>query len=287
MEVRDIEFNGVSLGELGYKVISFDGMKSGLKDSNGNVTWNTSKAINRDSWAIHGRHYEEPLSTKIQIAKYSCESGMIEELVPKDQSQLKRLLELTNGYKPLKIFADGYEEMYFLVTVTIAWYDLGDKVIGAELTVTCDSTHGYNLQEYSFEKVQTGSEIKIYNDSDDPGAIIPQEVIITVLESGTIRLHNNLDQEYYGEDRDMIVDNCVSGEIVTINGNTLQAITNLESHKTFADDYNYEPIHLINFDTDVENNYYDQIRWNNIENAGVPISIKIKFRANRMVVIPA
>ena len=67
MYATNAEYNGVALKDVGFIIASFDGSSSGTMDVGANIVWNTSKAINSNRWNIHGKHYEDPLSTKFQI----------------------------------------------------------------------------------------------------------------------------------------------------------------------------------------------------------------------------
>lgn len=61
------------------------------------------------------------------------------EIAPYEQAYLKRIFEDVNTYKPLRFLCDGYEDIYYMCTLQISWYQIGGAVIGAEITVTCDS----------------------------------------------------------------------------------------------------------------------------------------------------
>lgn len=139
MYATNAEYNGVALRDIGLALVSFDGGGAGTMDVGANITWNTSKAINSNRWNSHGKHYENPLSTKIQVAKFDCPTHEVSEISPYEQAYLKRIFEDVNTYKPLRFLCDGYENIYYMCTLQINWYQVGGTVIGAEITVTCDS----------------------------------------------------------------------------------------------------------------------------------------------------
>lgn len=85
------------------------------------------------------KHYENPLSTKIQVAKFDCPAHEVNEISPYEQAYLKRIFEDVNTYQPLRFLCDVYEDIYYMCTLQINWYQVSGAVIGAELTVTCDS----------------------------------------------------------------------------------------------------------------------------------------------------
>ena len=87
----------------------------------------------------------------------------------------------------------------------------------------------------------------------------------------------------------MSIKNCSAGETFIINGQTLQITSSNSSHKYLADDYNNEPIHLVNYDkysTINNKELVEQTRLNTFTNLGVPIKLNLAYRTERLAVIP-
>lgn len=289
MYATNAEYNGVALKDVGFIIASFDGSSSGAMDVGANIVWNTSKAINSNRWNIHGKHYEDPLSTKFQIVKFDCPTHEVSEISPYEQAYLKRIFEDVNTYKPLRFLCDGYEDIYYMCTLQVNWYQIGGTVIGAELTVTCDSDHGYSPIQSFEANVATNGTFKIYDDSDKIGISFPDLIEIQAVSAGDIIIKNDLDSLYSGQTNTMSIKNCSAGETFIINGQTLQITSSNTSHKYLADDYNNEPIHLVNYDkysTINNKELVEQTRLNTFTNLGVPIKLNLAYRTERLAVIP-
>lgn len=290
MYATNAEYNGVSLKDIGFIIASFDGMSSGVMDVGANIVWNTSKAINNNRWHSHGRHYEDPLTTKFQIVKYDCSSGQSEAISSYEQAYLKRILEDVDTYKPLRFFADGFEDIYYMCTLQVNWYNIGSEIYGAEITVTCNASHGFSpIQQFEFDVAKNGT-FQIYDDSDKIGISTPDLIEIQAVSAGDIIVKNDLESLYSMEERNMTIKNCSAGEVLVIRGDTLQITSDNIAHTSLAEDYNAEPIKLVNYDkysTINNKELVEQTRLNTFTNLGVPIKINVAYRTARTAVIPA
>ena len=132
MVATDFEFNGIKLTDVNWRIVNFNNSDDNEVAGGGEVTFNTSKAINSNRWNSHGKHYESPLSAKIQVAKYNCQSKQIDEISSYEQTYYKRILEDVDTYKPFRILCDGYEDIYYMATMKIQWYQVGGSIIGAD-----------------------------------------------------------------------------------------------------------------------------------------------------------
>lgn len=289
MYATNAEYNGVALRDIGLTLVSFDGGGAGTMDVGANITWNTSKAINSNRWNSHGKHYENPLSTKIQIAKFDCVTKNADPITPAEQAYYKRLFEDVNTYKPLRFFADGFEDIYYMCTLQINWYNIGSNIYGAEITVTCNAPYGFSpIQSYEVE-VGKNETFKIYDDSDKIGVSSIDLIEIQAVNAGDIIIKNELKTLYSGEEQKMSIKNCSAGETFIINGQTLQISSDNTSHTDLATDYNYEPIQLVNYDQYLPVNnkeLVEQARLNTFTNLGVPVKLNLAYRTERTAVIP-
>lgn len=297
MYATNAEYNGIALNDIGLYIVSFDSNKTGVIESGGEIVWNISKAINNHRWNLHGKHYESPLSTKIQVAKYNCQSQQVDEISVYEQAYYKRLLEDVDTYKPFRILCDDYEDIYYMATMQIQWYQVGGSIIGAEITITCNAPYGFSpIQQFS-TTVDTNGTFQIYNDSNKIGLLSMDLIEIKALSDGDIKISNDMDMLYCGRIKPMVIANCHENEVIQIVGTTEQISSYDESHTTIADDYNYEPLHLINFDQynpttqtvnliPVQYIEAEQQRINNFINKGCPIEINIAYRTVRTAVIP-
>lgn len=293
MYATNFEFNGVQAIDMGLIMGEFD---SNTQDGEigCKVTFNTSKPINNNEWNIHGSHYEEPLIIEWSCLKNVCENlGQEEfEITPAEQAFFHRWLECPGRYQYLRFFQDGYEDIYYYCTISITWIRVLGKIMGLKLTATCNAPYGYSeVQFINKENIGTGDTFTLYSDSDDIGAQVFDSIEIQALGDGTVNITNDLDIEYSMHNIAMNIDNCKTNEVLLINGKTKQITTDRTDHNDLADDYNYYPIRLVNYDNlvsptlDGYSGTISQNRTNTYTNHGVPCNINLSYRSIRWAVI--
>lgn len=293
MYATNFEFNGVQAVDMGLVMGTWNG--DGEDGEIGcNVTFNTSKPINCNEWNIHGSHYEEPLTIEWSCIKNICDLTDNEDMVitPAEQAYFHRWLECPGKYQYLRFFQDDYEDIYYYCTISITWNKVGGKILGFKLTATCNAPHGYSeVQFINKENIGTGDTFTLYSDSDDIGAQVFDSIEIQALGDGAVNITNDLDIEYSMHNIAMNIDNCKTNEVILINGKTKQITTDRTDHNDLADDYNYYPIRLVNYDNlvsptlDGYSGTISQNRTNTYTNHGVPCNINLSYRSIRWAVI--
>lgn len=293
MYATNFEFNGVQAVDMGLVMGTWNG--DGEDGEIGcKVTFNTSKPINCNEWNIHGSHYEEPLTIEWSCIKNICDLTDNEDMVitPAEQAYFHRWLECPGKYQYLRFFQDDYEDIYYYCTISITWNKVGGKILGFKLTATCNAPHGYSeVQFINKENIGTGDTFTLYSDSDDIGAQVFDSIEIQALGDGAVNITNDLDIEYSMHNIAMNIDNCKTNEVILINGKTKQITTNRTDHDDLADDYNYYPIRLVNYDNlvsptlDGYSGTISQNRTNTYTNHGVPCNINLSYRSIRWAVI--
>lgn len=293
MYATNFEFNGVQSVDMGLVMGTWNG--DGEDGEIGcKVTFNTSKPINCNEWNIHGSHYEEPLTIEWSCMKNICDLTDNEDMVitPAEQAYFHRWLECPGKYQYLRFFQDDYEDIYYYCTISITWNKVGGKILGFKLTATCNAPHGYSeVQFINKENIGTGDTFTLYSDSDDIGAQVFDSIEIQALGDGAVNITNDLDIEYSMHNIAMNIDNCKTNEVILINGKTKQITTDRTDHHDLADDYNYYPIRLVNYDNlvsptlDGYSGTISQNRTNTYTNHGVPCNINLSYRSIRWAVI--
>lgn len=293
MYATNFEFNGVQAVDMGLVMGTWNG--DGEDGEIGcKVTFNTSKPINCNEWNIHGSHYEEPLTIEWSCMKNICDLTDNEDMVitPAEQAYFHRWLECPGKYQYLRFFQDDYEDIYYYCTISITWNKVGGKILGFKLTATCNAPHGYSeVQFTNKENIGTGDTFTLYSDSDDIGAQVFDSIEIQALGDGAVNITNDLDIEYSMHNIAMNIDNCKTNEVILINGKTKQITTDRTDHDDLADDYNYYPIRLVNYDNlvsptlDGYSGTISQNRTNTYTNHGVPCNINLSYRSIRWAVI--
>lgn len=163
-------------------------------------------------------------------------------------------LALIDRYEPMQnlIYYDG--------SFNINRIQFGGILIGLELTFVQSRPFGYTGQVTRKFTIEKNGSFVIGVESDEFGTIAPDQVKITLYESGDLYLSN--DREYDGT----CIKNCSSGEVITINCVSQIAQTQVQSHKLY-DDFNFHFIGLVN---QFGNNI-------NTITASIPCTIEIKY----------
>lgn len=292
IHASNFEFNGICANDVGYTIVSFDGITTGEQDYEDIIVYNTSKASNNPQTVIHGSHTETPKTFSFQIMKNRCSSPT--PILPAEQAFLKRWLEKKDGYRYLRFPETEYDDIYYYCTINIKWYKIGSEIYGATLYVTCDSANAYSdIQSFEVKNFETGDTVQIYNDSDEIGQIEMIQIEVVAKSDGKIHITNNLDLLYSYDHSGMSIKNCKNNETITVNGITkqIQSVRSDPPHYHLADDYNFNPLHLIHFG-DPESNLYAPAaegcvdgRVNIIKNEGIPCDLSFAYRTIRTGVI--
>lgn len=292
MNACNFEFNGINANSMGYFIVSFDGAKDGEQDYGDIIVYNTSKSANNPQIQIHGSHVDEPKKFHFQIAKLNrARNDRPEPILPREQAFIKRWLERKDGYKYLRFLENGYDDIYYYCTIDVKWQMINSMIYGANIYVTCDSANAYsNIKSYEIQNFQTGNSFEILNDSDEIGKIEMTQIEITALSKGKIHLSNHMDNLYSYDTSGMIIDNCMPGETLIINGLMNELFTDNEEHSsTIMNDYNFNPLHLINLDNSIYDSQNIQTtaenRTNIITNKGVACHLSFTYRTIRSGVI--
>lgn len=244
MSFTDFEFNGQRLSNFGCMVGSFNSLGLETVSMGSNLSINTVNRPMLNRFSIMASKYEEPYTTTFQICKHACErynlrsQYMDEYLV----SQLMRWLNKKKYCKFKKIYSDGKcSDMYHRGTfLNIQMIKLGEEVVGMELTFQANAPFGYYDElEYNMSFTDTNTKLSIYDTSDEVGYVYPHKVEITILKDGNLQIYNSQEQ------KSVIINNCIAGEVITLDGEN-KIITSNVAHETLYNDFNYNFIKIMN-----------------------------------------
>ncbi|MCI8281386.1 MAG: hypothetical protein HFI76_06785 [Lachnospiraceae bacterium] len=234
----DFEFDNERASDYGLIVGSFQG-DAGMEilSSGSDLALNPTKPSRSDRFLIHHLDYSEPYTYTFQVIKNYCtaKNGDI-SLSPKEISSIQRWLCRRNSLHKFKIYAEGYNNLYWMGSFYAQQVSLNGKIVGLELTFTADSPYAYSEPiSLAFDcKEQTPFEI--YNMSDEEGAIHPHMEITFLKESDApyeFTLSNSLDR------RIMKIKGCTQNETITIDGKNLMIQSSNLSHTSLSKDFNY------------------------------------------------
>ena len=142
MKAKDFEFDSKMLSSFGFVIVNFGGSK-GLEIVEGaEITFNMISSFNGSIHHLVSSEYENCLKTSIQIAKYSCFTG-IQEISP---IELRKISSWLNRKKFLKfkLLDEGHIDMYYMASVAnISRIELDGRLVGLELNIVTNSPHAF------------------------------------------------------------------------------------------------------------------------------------------------
>ncbi len=268
--ITDFIYDGIRLSELGYAIVSFDGVKDNEVDTDSQLTFNHVSFFRGKRQPFITSVYENPLEFELYIAKNLCESdeaisASSYNISVRDMTFLKRWLSRATPHKLVAV-NDEYNGVYWNGSFNVEEYALGDGRIGAHLTFECDAPYGYMEDVIIKGSLDADESYKYSCVSDEIGWIYPT-IKIDVLQDGDLNLVNSADN------RIIEIKGCVTGETITIDSN-MQIRTNVQSHK-IADDFNYVFYRVINSFDSVDNTIQSNL----------PINFMIKYTPYAKVVM--
>lgn len=289
MYATTFEFDGIKSEDVGFYILNFDGFSNdGVGVAGNEITFNISKPPNLKKWNFHGSKYETQLTFDLQIGKINCKNNKCSKLSNGECDFLLRWLVRSDGYKFLRIYQNEFEDTYFNAQITLQWIRIQGKIVGAQLSVTCDAPFGYSaMKNYEIECADGGS-FQIYNDSDEVGAIIFDEVnILMTSDAKKLQIKNDMEALYSPlVEYTTVINNLKQGENIIIANR--QIATNQSSHN-IIDDFNLKYPRLIYLSSSTaynkNNNYptYQENRINTYTVTGGSCHLLFNYRTTKKV----
>ena len=250
----DFDFGGEALSSFGYIPACINNDASDSIQMGSSLTLNTVKINGGTNWGLINTAYDEVLTATFDICKNPCD---VDDLTIYEW-EMRNLMTwlLRKDYQVFKPkYDDGaFSDVYFRGTFTSAEaiYKGNAGCIGLSLTFTADAPWGFFEQRTkSFSEVNSFTVIS-GEMTDEIGFLYPSKIVIEILESGNLTIHNSLDDD----DRSTVINNVTSGEIITMNCESKTIKTNKSSHSKFYNDFNY------NFPRIIRN--YDKTKCTNV-----------------------
>ena len=169
MKAYDFSYDNKNLSDFGFIIVSFD--SKGLETIDGaEITFNTISTHNGLKHYLTSSTYEDCITATIQIAKYSCSTG-IQEISSSEFREVSKWLNRRKFLK-FKLLDEDHIDLYYMASVvSINKIELDGKLMGLELNFVTNSPHSFkepktitiNCEEgkevYGWEKYQTDPEI--------------------------------------------------------------------------------------------------------------------------------
>lgn len=236
----DFEYNNQKLSDYGCivcKITSGTGVNT-LSMGN-NVVFNTIQKRNKFKKTSY--KYESPYSNDIiEICKNPSSSNSTFSL--NEVAALMRWLNQKEYSEFRMIYENGeHSNVHYMAYFNVEVITLAGDIIGLNLKMETNAPFGYYDEVHCDMDFSTGTEsISIYDLSDEIGFIYPSDVVIECLKDGDLTIHNSQDGL-----RNTVINNCVVGEILTLDGEN-KIITSSKAHVKLYNDFNYNFIKVSN-----------------------------------------
>ena len=239
MYARDFEYDGQSLSDYNCIVCDFDGSSGAMFASAGSsITFNKATRNFGRSNILTGIQYDECFTATFDICK-DPDNILSDEEMYFTSDEYRDLVRWLNrgSFNKFRILFEDYDidvdPFYFNASFNVEKIKIGEKVCGLRLTMETDKPYAYGDEEISTFSVTTANFatscfVKVV--SDDIGDIYPV-VHIVCKSAGDLKIINSAMGTI------TIIQDCVSGEEITIDGNILMVKTT--SSKNVWSRFNY------------------------------------------------
>lgn len=265
MYAIDFEYDGQYLSDYGFVICSFDGSYGSETVSAGSkITFNTVPMHNGKKYSLTGTQYDECIQTTFSIAKNPCHNdGMDDMKITNDE--YRDMMRWLNRREFLKfqIFdenEDNRDTCFFEASFNVEKIFFGGTLYGLNLTMETNRPFGYGEEQVLvYDITDTSKEYILYDVSDEIGYVYP-DMTITCNGTGNLTIANKT------ENCSMAINNCSSGEVITVNGEEQIISSSLNSHHLY-DDFNFEFFRIGNTFANREN----------IITTSLPCTLEIKY----------
>lgn len=264
MFATDFEYDGQYLSDFGFIICDFSGSSVVDTISAGSIiTFNTVSMHSGKKYSLVNTQYDECIEATFSIGKDPAFYKKDEMYITNDEYRdLMRWLNRREFLKFRLISDEKYdgEICIFEVSFNISKIMIGNLLCGIELNMKTNKPFGYGQEQSHTWTVTSSSKIHNISDiSDEIGYIYPS-MIIEINSDGNLTINNET------ENCSMIINNCVAGEVITIDGNAQIIKSSLDSHHIY-DDFNFEFFRIGNTYSNRTNKIY----------CSLPCTITLKY----------
>lgn len=237
MYALDFEYDGKYLSSFGFIICDFN-FSDGVNDTTAGstITFNKVPRNHGKIYSLSSTQYDECITTTFDICKdpdiYDLEDMEISEIEYRDIMRWLNQREFCK-FSVITDIDSEHELCYFQASFNIEKLKISEKLYGLRLTMETDKPFGYGHEQIINLKFTSGNTSKTYTDnSDEIGSVYPV-VVIKCNQSGNLTIRNEL------LNCTTIIQNCKSGEVITLHGDTQIITTSLQSHD-ICNDFNYD-----------------------------------------------
>lgn len=190
-------------------------------------------------WIYYGYEYEEPLTFTFDVIKDPCKTSN-KAFTPTEIQEITNWLMRTDGDKKFVVLNSDWVSIdYFGTCTNIDLRSVAGEIIGLTITLETNAPFGYSdLKEYKLPRGIEGGRrgLSAHTSSTEEGKIFVN-LEIECTGDGTVYIQ---DEETGIE---FIINNCVNGEIIKVDGETKIITSSVSSHKIY-DDFNFQYLYV-------------------------------------------
>lgn len=261
----DFSYHGEKLSDYGCIVTGIHTDSPGSVQVSVPLRLDTIKTSRTYTHKIVNAKYDDVITAAFDICRNPLLYRTEQEMAFSDSeiSHFVRWLNQKQYCKFKPIYENNmYSDLYFYGTFTsiskIIW---NGCVVGLTLTFTSNSPFGYvDDKEFTVSLKTANETFLFFDDSDEIGCLYPYFFQVECLADGKLLIENDR------ESKNTVVDNCVHGEIITMDCGS-RIIQSSMAHSTLYNDFNYNYPRIIN---DYENR-------RNLFTVSIPCNITIKY----------
>ena len=230
MTATDFEYDGLLLYDIGFMICQFDestGFTSSSAGSNLNVT-----TIMQNSGRKHllvNSKYSDKCEPEFSICK-KCGAEVSTDEFAFIMHWLNR-----PQFSKLTILTPDWQQISFMCVFNVDKVEHRGKIVGFNLTAITNSAFGCGDEiQADFEIQAANGTQEILDESDEIGYTYPDYLKITCAATGDLVITNSVEPT-----RETVFSNCSAGEVIEVNGKTLEIKSSSESNIYDRFNYNY------------------------------------------------
>lgn len=271
MYITDFEYAGHRLSE--YSCIACHvGSSLDLSeiDIGCDITFNTVTNNYSSVRSITSSTYDNVYTTSFEITKDFC--NLDADNIYFSPIEVRELIRWLNRREYFKFtpfdLNNELTNISFYGSFNVKPLAYGEHTVALRVEFTGNAPFGYaDPIESKFMLLQENEEIHMFGDSDEIITIYPK-TSFRCFANGTLKITNQL------TGNEIVINNCVSGEIITLDGEFKIIDTDNENHKsTLYNDFNYSYFDIL----------ADEYNSENVYTVSIPCEITVSYSPIRKV----
>lgn len=260
---NDFIFDGKYGSDFGLKFCNIDGNGDSETIIISNTEIETFRPANSDKNYFTSGNHNSVLTKKVQVCK--IENCDVVTFTDYDVEEIARWLCRDDGYHKFAFINDSGDIIEYNAIIDVNTIEINEQIAVLELTITTDSQFGYTPKTNHFV-LSANDTVYIIDNSSKIGETLVNLKLACKAEGNYV-----ITTMFDGETKNICIDNCKSGEIITITDMCV-ITTSLPSHD-ITDDFNYVFPKLYNTISNQKNEF----------SVNLPCELTITYQTKRKV----